>query len=371
MQNRPKKRFRIIIYLVYLLLFTFFALEIILRIYNPFPSRIKGDKVILPANQTYYYRNNNVASLDKEIRVQYNSLGLQGPEKPANYDSCLSIITVGGSTTACMYISTENTWPTLLGNELSHSFSKVWLNNAGRDGHSSFGHLFMLRDHLLKLQPKVIIFLTGINDVDRTDLGIHEDSVSRSFKQFIMRNSEVANIVVAYLRNRKAISLGLLSEFADFKVKKLDTLTLSEDSMQTALRLQQPMVNGYERRMRALIDTCLNHKIKPVLLTQPIICGNAIDTLSGMNLATVRIVPGENGELWSRKLNLYNDVLKKLAKEYNILCIDLAAMMPKSTRYYYDFVHYTNEGTKKIVELVTPQLSEYLRAQFPNHTVSK
>jgi len=359
------------LYIIYLLLFTFFAAEIILRIYNPFPARVMGDKIILPANQTFYYHNDTVPVLDKEIRVKYNSLGFQGPEKPANYDSCLSIVTVGGSTTACMFISTENTWPTLLSNELSRSFTNVWLNNAGRDGHSSFGHMFMLRDHVLKLHPKVIIFLTGINDVDRTDLGIHEDSIPHSVKQFIMRNSEVANIIFAYLTNRKVISFGLLAEFADFRIKKFDTLRLPEDTIQKALRLQQPLVNAYEHRMRALIDTCLSHNIKPVLVTQPIICGNAIDTLSGMDLAIVKIENGQNGEQWSRKLDMYNDVLKKLAKEYGILCIDLAAMMPKSTRYYYDYVHYTNEGTKKVVELIAPQLEEYLRAQFPNHISSK
>jgi lysophospholipase L1-like esterase len=371
MQNRPKMRFRNLAYIIYLILFTFFALEIILRIYNPFHARIKGDKVILPANQTYYYHNNKIASLDKEIRVRYNSLGFQGPEKPANFDSCLSIVTVGGSTTACMYISTEDTWPALLSKELSRSFKNVWLNNAGRDGHSSFGHMFMMRDHLLKLHPRVIIFLTGINDVDRTDLSIHEDSVSHNFREFAMRNSEVLNIVLAYLRSRKAISLGLLTEFTDFKVKKKYTLTLSEDTIRKALRLQEPMVKGYERRMRALIDTCLAHNIKPVLVTQPMLCGNAVDTLSGMNLATVRIMQGGNGLLWSRKLDLYNNVLKQLAAEYNLFCIDLAAVMPKSTKYYYDFVHYNKEGTKKMAELMAPQLEGYLKAQFPDFTYSK
>ena len=362
-----KKRLRALSYILFLLLFTFLAAEMLLRIYNPFPSRIKGDKVILPANQTYYYHNKKVSSLDKEIRIRYNSLGFQGPEKPANYDSCLSIVTVGGSTTACMYISTENTWPTLLSNRLSNSFSNVWLNNAGRDGHSSFGHMFMLRDHLLKLHPKVIIFLTGINDVDRTDLSAHEDSVSRSFRQFALRNSEVLNVVVAYLRNNKAISLGLLSEFADFKVKKFDMLTLSEDTIRHALKLQQPLVNGYERRMRALIDTCLRNNIKPVLVTQPILCGNITDRLSGLDLARVKIVPGMNGELWSRKLDMYNAVVKRLAQEYGLLCIDLAAMLPKSTKYYYDFVHYNNAGTHKIVELMAPQLEAYLKNEFSKY----
>lgn len=366
MGNRGRKALRKTGYILFLLLFTFLALEILLRIYNPFPSRIKGEQIILPTNQVYYFRNNiDIESIDKEVRVQYNSLGFQGPEKPANFDSCLSMVTVGGSTTACMYISTEKTWPTLLGNQLSTSFRNVWLNNAGKDGHSSFGHMFMLRDHLIPLKPKLIIFLTGINDVDRTDLAVHEDKRPRSLARFVLRHSEVANIVVAFLRNRKAISKGLIREIRDFKTKNNDTLQLSEDTMQLALKYQQPMVQAYERRMRAVIDTCLAHNIKPVLLTQPLLTGGGIDTLSGMNLDKVRIVRGINGELWARKLDLYNHALKRLAKERSLLCIDLAAMLPKSTRYYYDFVHYTNAGTQKIVELITPELEAYLQREFP------
>ena len=154
-----RKVFRTIRYVIFLLVFTFLALEIILRIYNPFPTRIKGDRIILPANQTLHNDNDMFPSLDKRITTVYNSLGLQGPEKPAGYDSCLSIVTMGGSTTACLYISTPNTWPSLLLNQLRGSFNNVWLNNGGQLGQSSFGHMFMLREHILKLKPKVIIFL--------------------------------------------------------------------------------------------------------------------------------------------------------------------------------------------------------------------
>lgn len=367
MQRKIKKIFKVTGYLLFLAAFTFIALEIILRIYNPFPNRIKGNKIILPANQNFYYKNNRIPVLDKEISVQYNSLGFQGPEKPSYFDSSLSIVTVGGSTTACWYISTEKTWPSLLYKKLSDTFNNFWLNNAGIEGQSSYGHMYLLKDHLIKLKPKVIIFLTGINDVDRKDISRHDYSSARSFKQFALRNSEVLNIAVAYLRNKKAIAHGLATRYIDFKNKKTDTLNLSEDTILKALLAQQPLVKSYEQRMRALVDTCLKYHIRPVLMTQPLLCGLGIDTVSGMDLEKVRIVRGMNGKMWNRKLSLYNNVLKKIGKEYNIPCIDLAEMLPRNSRYYFDFVHQTNEGTAKIAELIAPSIISYLKAEFPSY----
>src|SRR5882724_299428 len=94
-----------ILYILYLFFIVFFALEIILRIYNPFHFRIKGDRLLLPVNERLVIRNTINLSLDPEIVNTRNSLGFRGPEKPAGFDSVLSIITVGGSTTECHFLS--------------------------------------------------------------------------------------------------------------------------------------------------------------------------------------------------------------------------------------------------------------------------
>lgn len=55
--------------------------------------------------------------------------------------SYLTIISVGGSTTECFYISDDKTWTHILGMKLKSVFTRVWINNAGLDGHSTFGHI--------------------------------------------------------------------------------------------------------------------------------------------------------------------------------------------------------------------------------------
>src|SRR2546421_38436 len=160
------KNFRHFIgYLVYLLLITAVFMEIILRIYDPFHASVRGNHITLLANLTREIHNNDVVDkLDKTIIVRTNSLGFRGPDLPKDDKQYLKILTVGGSTTECLFINDGSTWTDLLGNNLNDHFEKVWINNAGLDGHSTFGHLILLKEYIVKLKPDVCIFLIGCND---------------------------------------------------------------------------------------------------------------------------------------------------------------------------------------------------------------
>ena len=83
----------------------FLLIELTLRIYNPLGSRVKGDRIILPANEVYSFSNNGIPSLDKNISHRKNALGFRNDELPVAPDKQLTIITVGGSTTECFYLS--------------------------------------------------------------------------------------------------------------------------------------------------------------------------------------------------------------------------------------------------------------------------
>lgn len=140
--------------------------EIVLRIYNPFATYTRHGKLVLPANQKTVFENKWISQLDKKINYSRNSLGFRGTEPVDSIHKLNSIITIGGSTTECRFLSDSTTWPFLLGEHLKDSIPNLWLNNAGIDGHSTFGHLLLLKEYVLKLKPKYVLFLTGVNDVE-------------------------------------------------------------------------------------------------------------------------------------------------------------------------------------------------------------
>jgi hypothetical protein len=142
--------------------------EVFLRIYNPIHFTVRGDNVTLPTNVTLKLEINR-PNMEKLVTVRRNALGFRGTEMPVNLGNYLSIITVGGSTTECIYIPEGKTWTDLLADKLRKNFVPLWVNNAGYGGHSTFGHNILIQNYISKIKPKVVLFLVGINDVNRAE----------------------------------------------------------------------------------------------------------------------------------------------------------------------------------------------------------
>ncbi|HLX92039.1 MAG TPA: hypothetical protein VKR32_10175, partial [Puia sp.] len=138
-KSNLKKPFRGLSYLLYLATAVVLLLEIGLRIYNPFPQKMRGYKWELSTNTTYKLENISRAGLDKTIVNKRNSIGFRGVDPSSDIKNDLTAVTIGGSTTACTYLTEGKTWTDELGEHLGKKFNRIWINNAGIDGHSSFG----------------------------------------------------------------------------------------------------------------------------------------------------------------------------------------------------------------------------------------
>jgi hypothetical protein len=86
------------------------SIEIVLKIYNPIETRIRGNKIILPINKNYRIENQRLDKLDRVIIHSKNSLGFRGTEPPDEFNKYLTIICIGGSTTEYQYLSDNKTW---------------------------------------------------------------------------------------------------------------------------------------------------------------------------------------------------------------------------------------------------------------------
>ena len=99
--------------------------EAALRIYNPLQATVKGQKIVLPAGRRYVVDNRTISKLDRTIVHTKNSLGFRGAEPPIEFANHLTLVTVGGSTTECKYLSDGNTWTDLLGRKLKQETSRL------------------------------------------------------------------------------------------------------------------------------------------------------------------------------------------------------------------------------------------------------
>ena len=351
-------------------------LEILLRIHNPFFSRIRGEHIVLTVNRTIHFKNNTIRGLEPDITFTRNSIGLRGPDPPRDFDKHLTLVTIGGSTTLCMWITDEKTWPALLGRRLARSFRDLWLDNAGMEGHSTFGHLALVKDYIVPLHPKVALLLVGANDVGRETNSEWDSENTRtrlifvSFKSFLKSASaysEVAALVLDAYRSMEARRSGLGHMLLD--IRKQGTLKHSERDFHEYVTgfITQPHKQHFGERVRALIGLCRAGDIEPILLTQPLVFGNVIDDTTGINLATVQIRGALNGEFMWTAQEAYNDVTREACRDSGVLLVDLAREMPKSSRYFYDAMHFTNAGAAKVAEIVSNDLCPVLARRYPEY----
>jgi lysophospholipase L1-like esterase len=358
---------RRVVYCLYLLILLFVLPELALRIYNPFHFRLKGNRILLPINQRQIITNRINPKLDPLIINTRNSLGFRGPEPPKDWAQHLTVITIGGSTTECHFLNDEKTWPFLLGKKLADSLPGCWLNNAGLDGHSTFGHIVMLNDHVKQLRPSVILFLTGINDIENDAPDFHDKLNTRNaypdLLHYLFNNSEVLNVALNIVRGWRAQKFNNTTGTM-WVLDSNRRLELSEAVMQKRLAEQAPYLKAYRARLEDLADTCLVWHILPVFMTQPNQFGFGRDSLTGADLAAYPVNPKDtalNGQLIWQIEERYNDVVRSICAEKGLPMIDLARSMPKNSLYFYDMSHFTNIGARRVSDLVAAGLIPVLK----------
>ena len=340
--------------------------EVALHIYNPLPFRVRGNRIVLPVHQRYTFHNDGASKLDAVTHHTKNSLGFRGPDPPADFSRRLTVVTIGGSTTECLFLSDGKTWTDQMARRLQQAFSEIWVNNAGLDGQSTYGHLVLLRDFVGDLHPRVAVFLIGANDIGLDAVNPYDTSLTpsrstwRSTAVFVADHSELAGLAQNLLRVARARDAG----FGHGQIDVTAIRRLEHDPANTAATLKKfsEPLNAFASRVAALIDESRRSGIEPVLVTQPGLYGDGIDPATGVDLSTLQVRGAANGRLWWQVQELYNDVTRRVAADHGVLLVDAARELPKDSRLFYDFMHFTNEGAARLGDIVAAHLEPRLRA---------
>lgn len=342
-----------------------FLLEAELRFYNPLGARVRADKIVVPAFEQSRIANNRIPQLDPLIVCNRNVFGFRGPPPPEKFNECVTIIAVGGSTTECRYLTDGRTWPDRLSEHLKSqaNIDCLWVNNAGFDGHSTFGHLVLLTDYIVRIKPRYVVVLSGINDVGRDDLNDYDRNlVPKSWRSRIrtaLSHSETFVLLDNARRLYAANSGGLNHSF--LALDQLPTAGTAGRLSEQDKRAYTASLKSYQERLLAIVELCEKHAIRPVFLTQPCLWGGGIDDRTGVDLNRVE-VPGRKlcGEAFWELLELYNDVTRGICAAHDLPLVDLARALPKDSTYFYDGFHFTNSGAEKVAEIVGRTLAPVL-----------
>lgn len=351
------------------------AIEILFRIWRPPQLRLGGMTILLVRNKTiennFYFNSDKIQN---HITIKKNSLGFRGPEPPIDFSRHLTMLAIGGSTTETIFITEGKTWTDYLQTHLVSKFPNLWINNAGIDGHSTYGHIQSMKQYIGQLKSKYVLFLVGINDMgieqgrnqDNQQIMDSEPNQQNNLWQ-MLKNQSMILVYFQFLGSKKgghdfAVNSDWIINYSVLGTNTEYTPITNEDMTKT-----QILLSAYKKRLRTLITLTQSFSIKPILITQPAVYGSEIDDVTGINLGEIPVsdfteegITRSGSDKWML-LQKYNDVTKEIAHELEIPVIDLANEMPKSTRYYYDYTHFTEKGAEKVGEILAQYLVGILK----------
>ena len=276
--------------------------------------------------------------------------------------SSIDILTIGGSTTDQRYISEGYTWQDILKQEFRKKNKNVSVVNAGIDGQSSYGHI---KDfdwwfpNIPGLRVKYYLFYIGINDfyVDQDYNDYKYDKFKnnqRSIIQIIRDNSvffylcqTIKNIIAANSVGHQAVNFSNLKWTDIGNVKNYNALIGWK-------------VNKYRYHIKILINKIRDYGGIPIFATQ---ATRHYRTVGGKLLGTAELTPycktKINGIDRYHIQDLFNDAVRDICKEENIILIDLANEVKWGDCDFYDFTHNTPGGAREIGIYLYQKLSTF------------
>lgn len=198
----------------------------------------------------------------REISISHNSLGFRGKETTFSPDPHkIRIAVLGGSSTYCISVSDNRTWPYFLEEELGSPYEVI---NLGVPGYSTAEHLIQLALLVPEFKPQVCIFYIGWNDVRN----VHIENLKSDYSDFHGK-TQYSNLKLDSLRfgNRSAFLYfikNMLEQIFTYKEPiniKPGKSAYSDIPDQRALEI-------YARNIKSMVALCKTWNIIPVFIPQ-------------------------------------------------------------------------------------------------------
>ena len=196
------------------------------------------------------------------LTISHNSLGFRGSEVNIRKSpDVIRIAVFGGSTTYCVSVSDNQTWPFFLEQQLGPGYEVI---NLGVPGYTTVEHIIQTALILPELSPDLAIFYLGWNDARN----VHIDKLKSDYSDFHGK-TQYSNlslnllkigqrsVVLYHLHN---LILQVFTYYDPIAIKPtMDAFTDSPD---------QRALNLYGRNLQTLITLCREFHITPVFVPQ-------------------------------------------------------------------------------------------------------
>lgn len=352
-----------------ILLITLVLLELVLRLFpveDPYEANKKIEKkrsYILSEYEPHmsfkFSSNEGLPFVDRNINFSTNNYGFRGHElllpKP---EKAYRVFLVGGSTTECLYIDDSKSNNALMEQYLKPINGEVF--NAGKSGDFSADHVAMISNRILHLEPDLIVLFCGINDLwkvkyDYSHRPVNQVQTPRRLEYYklFLSDFQIYRRIYNVFKKHSPETILMESDYKS-KVKWLSKMSYGNE-------LPDFNTQAYEKNLRSIIGMCKVNNIQLLLVSQAVTWDSSIDDFKDLNWLSFIGEDRFKEKDLKKQMNIYNDIMERIASETNTPFYDLSSDIPASKTYFYDDCHFNNKGTKYFSKHVADLIMKRLK----------
>jgi lysophospholipase L1-like esterase len=311
-----------------------------------------GTRLLLPFPRDHLPYTDNVFT--KQYRFTIDNNGFIAPSR--KYDRPDKVIVfLGGSTTECMFVDEDHRLPYVAGQILEQETgARINSYNGGMSGNNSLNVIDLLVNKVIPLKPDVVVFMENINDLStllyegtywsnqktRSPL---ETLKKRQLVGKLLKEIFIPHLNLAYNNLQKTLSGREEDEFAGARGKKLS--------------IDQPkMVHDFAANLRTIICICKAWGIVPVLMTQANRITARPDPVVAAYIDRYGRDTGISYPQFKELYDAFNDTIRAVGRENQVMVIDLAREVPSDKKYLYDLVHFNDTGAQLAARIIAARL---------------
>ncbi|MFA5110381.1 MAG: SGNH/GDSL hydrolase family protein [Desulfobaccales bacterium] len=302
--------------------------------------------------------------VQKPYRVRSDANGFMLPYHRYDHPD-KTLVFLGGSTVACIYVDEDQRYPYLVGKLLEQQTGKkITSINSGVGGNNSLHSLDLLMNKIIPVKPDIVVMMHNINDLvaliyDGTywspnptrkpivNFYFYKNLTGLKALSTLARDTYIPNLHAATrilshkIFGKKAKDPD--DEFAYIRGKKL---TVDEAAI----------LDEFKMNLQTFINICRARRITPVLMTQfnrykPDPDPKVLKAMQGF--------AADSGISVSQFIDLYakfNQANRQVGQANGVPVIDLAALIPQDQKYLYDVVHLNTRGSQLAAEVISERL---------------
>ena len=307
-------------------------------------SNIDMDYPKFPSSMFYTSNIINKSSieiaLDEQVKFSTDYFGFRkNTEIEIDYENKkgFRIIIIGGSTSLDDHVNDDETWANLLNRKLLKINKEIEIINTSVNG-------LLLKDHLKTINamknynPDLFVFKIPFNDIT---LHISNPKKTNSFYSYYMP----FEISIFYVLLKKIRNIYFIKYHAGYQTSEKNLIIPKINKLKKNGQIINSVSKNSKYYLDRIVQFCNKKKIKCIFVNHP----NMYEVNSAKQYSDFfwrnKLEPGQ----MLKAINIYNNYLKKMEGD-NIIYFDLDSKLNKQFKYFYDEIHFTKLGTRKVAD---------------------